>query len=42
MRKINEYFFGDEEISLHDSLWFYGFYTLVIIILLFTFLGVVL
>ena len=24
MKKMNEYFFGISEISLHDALWFYG------------------
>lgn len=24
MKKLNEYFFGESEISLHDALWFYG------------------
>lgn len=24
MKKLNLYFFGEEEISLHDFLWFYG------------------
>lgn len=24
MRKVNYYFFGEETISLHDFLWFYG------------------
>jgi len=24
MRKLNMYFFGEEEISCHDAGWFYG------------------
>jgi hypothetical protein len=24
MKKLNEYFFGEEEISTSDKLWFYG------------------
>lgn len=24
MKKLNEYFFGEEEIHLSDSVWFYG------------------
>lgn len=24
MRFLNEYFFGEEKISLHDTFWFYG------------------
>lgn len=30
MRKINEYFFGEDSVSLHDGLWFYGGLTLFI------------
>jgi hypothetical protein len=30
MKKLNVFFFGEEEISLHDFLWFYGFYAFVI------------
>lgn len=29
--QLNLYFFGEEEICLHDALWFYGFYSLCLI-----------
>lgn len=31
MKKLNEYFFGEESISLSDGLWFYGSCSLALI-----------
>ena len=35
---LNFYFFGEEHISLHDALWFYGGITAMILIALITLL----
>jgi hypothetical protein len=32
--KVNEYFFGEEEITGSDSVWFYGFIGLCALIVL--------
>lgn len=32
MKKLNNYFFGEEDIHLYDALWFYGIYSVVIAI----------
>jgi hypothetical protein len=29
MKKLNNYFFGDDEISFSDMIWFYGTYGLI-------------
>lgn len=34
MRWINDYFFGEEEITLSDGLWFYGVIGVVVASLL--------
>lgn len=36
MRKINDYFFGEEEITLSDGLWFYGIIVGIIAIVMIT------
>jgi len=38
MKRINLYFFGEEEISRHDFLWFYGSYAFWVLIAVITFL----
>lgn len=32
MKSINLFFFGDEEISLHDTLWLYVGYSVILTI----------
>lgn len=34
-RKINNYFFGHDEVSLSDKVWFYGMYAFMGLALLF-------
>jgi hypothetical protein len=40
MKKLNNYFFGEDNISLGDAIWFYGFTIFSILIAISTF-GVV-
>jgi hypothetical protein len=37
MKKLNNYFFGEDEISLSDGVWFYGFtiFSILIAILIY-------
>lgn len=34
IRKMNDYFFGEEEICLSDALWFYGIPAFTLLIML--------
>lgn len=40
MNKLNVFFFGEEAISFHDAVWFYGGYALFTAIILVTVLVV--
>lgn len=36
MKWLNEYFFGEEQITWSDGLWFYGAISFVILVAVFT------
>lgn len=32
MKKLNEYFFGSEEVALSDMAWFYGSFAFIMLV----------